>query len=44
MDGVMDAYDVFADAAQSGALKVVLNRAAVLSQPEKKEAVGDQMG
>ncbi len=44
MDGVVDAYDVFADAAQSGALKVVLNRAAVLRQPEKKEAVGAQMG
>ena len=39
LDGVMDAYGVFADAARSGALKVVLQRAMVLRQPEEKEAV-----
>lgn len=44
LDGVMDAYDVFADAGRSGALKVVMNRAMVLRQPEKKEAVGAVAG
>ena len=39
LDGVMEAYDVFADAGRSGALKVVMSRAMVLRQAEKKEAV-----
>ena len=40
LDEVMEAYDVFANAAQTGALKVALKKAAVLRQPEEKELVG----
>jgi alcohol dehydrogenase len=40
LDGVMDAYDVFADAARSGALKVGLKKAAVLRKPENKLLAG----
>jgi alcohol dehydrogenase len=40
LDGVMDAYDVFADATRSGALKVSLKKAAVLRQPESKLLAG----
>src|ERR1700720_1062845 len=39
MDGVMDAYDAFADAGRTGALKVVLNRGAVVPQAVKNELV-----
>ncbi len=41
LENVMDAYDVFSNAAQTGALKVVMNRAMVLRQPEK-QLVGAQ--
>jgi alcohol dehydrogenase len=36
LDAVMDAYDVFADAAHTGALKVALKKAAIFRQPEKE--------
>ncbi len=42
LENVMEAYDVFSNAAQTGALKVVMNRAMVLRQPDKKELVGAQ--
>jgi alcohol dehydrogenase len=42
LDEAMQAYDVFANAAETGALKVALKKAAVLRQPEKKELVGAQ--
>ena len=40
LSDVMGAYDVFAAAATTGALKVALTRGAVASQPVKKELVG----
>ena len=40
LDGLMEAYDIFADAAHTGALKMALKRAAVLRQPEPKELAG----
>jgi alcohol dehydrogenase len=40
MDGTMGAYDTFADAGRTGALKVVLNRAALLRTPVARELVG----
>ena len=40
MDGVMDAYDAFADAGRTGALKVVLNRGAVPQTQVARELVG----
>lgn len=39
LDGLMDACDVFADAARSGALKVVMNRAMVcFGNPKRKKS------
>jgi alcohol dehydrogenase len=40
MDGVMDAYDTFADAGRTGALKVVLNRRALLQTEVARGLVG----
>jgi alcohol dehydrogenase len=40
MDGVMEAYDAFADAGRTGALKVVLNRGALRQTHVVKELVG----
>jgi alcohol dehydrogenase len=40
MDGVMEAYDAFADAGRTGALKVVLNRGAVPQTQVARELVG----
>ena len=40
MDGVMDAYDTFADAGRTGALKVVLNRPAARRTQVGRELAG----
>ena len=40
MDGVMDAYDTFADAGRTGALKVVLNHRALLQTEVARGLVG----
>ena len=42
IDEVMAAYNVFADAARTGALKVALRKAAVRRKPEVQELVGAQ--
>jgi alcohol dehydrogenase len=40
MDGAMDAYDTFADAGRTGAIKVVLNRGTIPHAQVAKELVG----